>query len=149
MELDKNCKNRDYLFGRLWAVAEMAVEEKYENSITLGNHYKSFQEYPAEAWKNIVIDSKFRFLMSGKFGGIITEIVALFEHDDFVRQAKLGDAEWLAGYMGQKAEGIKDSAAAAMGRRGGSVRSEAKATASRENGKLGGRPSFQSAKEKE
>jgi hypothetical protein len=148
MELDKNCKDRDYLFGRLWAVAEEGVEEKYNNSVTLGNHYKSFQEYPAEEWKRIVIDSKFRFLMSGKYGIIITEIVALFEHDDFIRKEKLGDAEFLAGYMCQKAAGIKDPSAVELGRKGGAVTSPTKAEASRQNGKKGGRPSS-SAKEME
>jgi CRISPR-associated protein Csd1 len=139
MELDKTCKDRDYLFGRLWAVAEMGCNEEYENAGSLQSVYADFKNYPCETWMKIVTNPKYRFLMSGKYGQNISDIIDLFDHDDYVKKEKLGNL-FMAGYTCQKIEGIKNIAAAELGRRGGLVKSEAKAAAARENGRKGRRP---------
>jgi hypothetical protein len=143
MTLDETYKNRDYLFGRLWAIAELACKERYGNSDVLHNMcYLDYQNYPSETWKEIVINPKFRFLMTGKYGRITAEVMDLFDHDDFIKVEKLGN-EFLAGYTCQKGEGIKDPSFSDLGRKGGSTKTAVKTAAARENGKKGGRPKKQ------
>jgi hypothetical protein len=141
MELDKICKDRDYLFGRLWAVAEMGCNEKYDDAgFSLQSAYADFKNYPCETWMKIVTNPKYHFLMSGKYSQNISDIIDLFDHDDYVKKEKLGEGLFMAGYSCQKIEGIKSTAASELGRKGGLSKSEKKAAAARENGKKGSRP---------
>jgi hypothetical protein len=139
MELDETCKNRDYLFGRLWAVAEMGCEERYDNTQVLSNYYASFQERPGETWKDIFVNPRFKFLVNGKYADTVRDIMCLFDHDDYLKAGKMRN-EFMAGYACQKGAAMLKARAAENGRLGGSATSEKKAAAVRENGKKGGRP---------
>jgi hypothetical protein len=79
---------------------------------------------PATKWESMAV-------RLAALSSIVHEMQAIVTNE-------LGDAEFMTGYMCQKAEGIKDPAAVALGRKGGAVTSAAKA--SKENGKMGGRP---------
>lgn len=58
MALDKECRNRDYLFGRLLAVAEVAERSTYdkdEDRITNAmRFFNAFANRPAEGWLTII-----------------------------------------------------------------------------------------------
>lgn len=111
MSLDKENRSRDYLFGRLLAVAEniesyalyLAGEKR---APTAERYMQQFAERPFSTWRNIELALKpyqERLRNNGKDTGsqAIGEIMELFAREDFVDDGKL-NGEFLLGYHCQK-----------------------------------------------
>ena len=113
MSLDTENRSRDYLYGRLLAVAEntesYALYLAGEKRATTAERYmQRFAEHPFATWRNIELALKpyqERLRNNGKDTGAqaIGEIMELFATDDFTRDDKLS-GEFLLGYHCQKME---------------------------------------------
>ena len=113
MSLDTQNCSRDYLYGRLLAVAEntesYALYLAGEKRATTAERYmQRFAEHPFATWRNIELALKpyqERLRNNGKDTGAqaIGEIMELFATDDFTRDDKLS-GEFLLGYHCQKME---------------------------------------------
>ena len=122
MALDKENRSRDYLYGRLLAIAEniesyalYLAEEK--RATTAERYMQRFAEHPFATWRNIELALKpyqDRLRSKGKDTGAqaIGEIMDLFQNEDFVRDDKL-NGEFLLGYHCQKMELARQIAARA------------------------------------
>jgi len=106
MALDLKRKTRDYLYGRLLAIADSleqwalnkAGEGRQTNAARLMNR---FSEHPYSTWRNIELAiGPYKARLGGKSKKrqkVIDEVIALFEHDDFMNDKKLS-GEFLLGY---------------------------------------------------
>lgn len=113
MSLDTQNRSRDYLYGRLLAVAEntesYALYLAGEKRATTAERYmQRFAEHPFATWRNIELALKpyqERLRNNGKDTGAqaIGEIMELFAIDDFTCDDKLS-GEFLLGYHCQKME---------------------------------------------
>ena len=113
MSLDTQNRSRDYLYGRLLAVAEntesYALYLASEKRATTAERYmQRFAEHPFATWRNIELALKpyqERLRNNGKDTGAqtISEIMELFAIDDFTCDDKLS-GEFLLGYHCQKME---------------------------------------------
>lgn len=113
MSLDTENRSRDYLYGRLLAVAEntesYALYLAGEKRATTAERYmQRFAEHPFATWRNIELALKpyqERLHNNGKDTGAqaISEIMELFATDDFTCDDKLS-GEFLLGYHCQKME---------------------------------------------
>ena len=113
MSLDTQNRSRDYLYGRLLAVAEntesYALYLAGEKRATTAERYmQRFAEHPLATWRNIELALKpyqERLRNNGKDTGAqaIGEIMELFAIDDFTCDDKLS-GEFLLGYHCQKME---------------------------------------------
>ena len=113
MSLDTQNRSRDYLYGRLLAVAEntesYALYLAGEKRATTAERYmQRFAEHPFATWRNIELALKpyqERLRNNGKDTGAqaISEIMELFATDDFTCDDKLS-GEFLLGYHCQKME---------------------------------------------
>ena len=113
MSLDTQNRSRDYLYGRLLAVAEntesYALYLAGEKRATTAERYmQRFAEHPFATWLNIELALKpyqERLRNNGKDTGAqaIGEIMELFATDDFTCDDKLS-GEFLLGYHCQKME---------------------------------------------
>ena len=113
MSLDTQNCSRDYLYGRLLAVAEntesYALYLAGEKRATTAERYmQRFAEHPFATWRNIELALKpyqERLRNNGKDTGAqaIGEIMELFATDDFTCDDKLS-GEFLLGYHCQKME---------------------------------------------
>ena len=113
MSLDTQNRSRDYLYGRLLAVAEntesYALYLAGEKRATTAERYmQRFAEHPFATWRNIELALKpyqERLHNNGKDTGAqaIGEIMELFATDDFTCDDKLS-GEFLLGYHCQKIE---------------------------------------------
>ena len=113
MSLDTQNRSRDYLYGRLLAVAEntesYALYLAGEKRATTAERYmQRFAEHPFATWRNIELALKpyqERLRNNGKDTGAqaISEIMELFTTDDFTCDDKLS-GEFLFGYHCQKME---------------------------------------------
>ena len=113
MSLDTQNCSRDYLYGRLLAVAEntesYALYLAGEKRATTAERYmQRFAEHPFATWRNIELALKpyqERLRNNGKDTGAqaIGEIMELFAIDDFTCDDKLS-GEFLLGYHCQKME---------------------------------------------
>ena len=113
MSLDTQNRSRDYLYGRLLAVAEntesYALYLAGEKRATTAERYmQRFAEHPFATWRNIELALKpyqERLRNNGKDTGAqaISEIMELFAIDDFTCDDKLS-GEFLMGYHCQKME---------------------------------------------
>ena len=113
MSLDTENRSRDYLYGRLLAVAEntesYALYLAGEKRATTAERYmQRFAEHPFATWRNIELALKpyqERLRNNGKDTGAqaIGEIMELFATDDFTCDDKLS-GEFLLGYHCQKME---------------------------------------------
>lgn len=110
MSLEKDRNTRDYLFGRLLAVADglesWALYESDEKRETnAARLMQRFSEQPNSTWKIIELSlSPYKArLKSGayKYNELIDEIMCLFKTDDFVSNQKLS-GEFLLGYHCQR-----------------------------------------------
>ncbi|USZ14965.1 type I-C CRISPR-associated protein Cas8c/Csd1 [Moraxella sp. FZFQ2102] len=113
MSLDTENRSRDYLFGRLLAIAEniesyalYLAEEK--RATTAERYMQRFAEHPFATWRNIELALKpyqDRLRSRGKDTGTqaIGEIMELFQRNDFICDDKLS-GEFLLGYHCQKME---------------------------------------------
>jgi CRISPR-associated protein Csd1 len=110
MSLELDRKTRDYLYGRLLALADSleqwalnkAGEDRQTNAARLMNR---FSEHPYSTWRTIEIAiAPYKARLGGKSKkrqGMIDKVIALFEHDDFVSDKRLS-GEFLLGYHCQR-----------------------------------------------
>lgn len=114
MSLEKNNKSRDYLYGRLLAVAEhlehIALHVAQENrSTTAERLMQRFAERPFSTWLNIELALKpyMQRLQSSRAGFLanqqkeLDDIMSLFETDEFSNDRKLS-GEFLLAYHCQR-----------------------------------------------
>ncbi len=115
MSLERECNSRDYLYGRLLALAEnierLALDRADEKRITTAERLmQRFSSKPFTTWKNI--DESLRpyrnRLRISKDAGLlhylekeIQKICDLFSHEDFLNDLPL-TGEYLLGYYCQK-----------------------------------------------
>lgn len=110
MALELNRKSRDYLYGRLLALAESleewALQEFNEKRETnAARLMQRFSERPFSTWQTIELSL---LPYKSKLGGkskkrqrMIDEVVAMFDTDDFLNDKKLS-GEFLLGYHCQR-----------------------------------------------
>jgi CRISPR-associated protein Csd1 len=115
MSLEEQRTTRDYLFGRLLAVAEKiegyALYLQGEKRDTTAERLmQRFADHPASTWRTIelALGPYMARLRSSRGGALhvwktqLDEIAAKFQGDDFTRPGRL-DAEFLLGYHCQRA----------------------------------------------
>lgn len=106
MSLNKNNKSRDYLYGRLLAVAQ-AVEDSVIKVIEPGSkretsaerYFQRFSTRPYTTWK-VIYDSLKIYQKRYKFGNpeiLIGEVMELFDEENFKNDKPLSP-EFLLGY---------------------------------------------------
>ena len=110
MALDPNRKSRDYLYGRLLALAESleewalnkAGEDRPTNAARL---MQRFSEHPYSTWRTIELAlTPYKARLGGKSKKrqrLIDEVVAAFENGDFTSDKRLS-GEFLLGYHCQR-----------------------------------------------
>jgi CRISPR-associated protein Csd1 len=110
MALDPDRKSRDYLYGRLLALAESleawALNEAGENRETnAARLMQRFSEHPYTTWRTIelaLVPYKARLGgKSQKRQGMIDEVIAFFHDEDFLSDKRLS-GEFLLGYHCQR-----------------------------------------------
>jgi CRISPR-associated protein Csd1 len=119
MSLEENRTKRDYLFGRLLAVAEKiegyALYLQGEKRDTTAERLmQRFADRPAATWRTIELALRpYMARLQTNRGGalhvwktLLDEITAKFQGDDFIRSGRL-DAEFLLGYHCQRAAFMK------------------------------------------
>jgi CRISPR-associated protein Csd1 len=115
MSLEEDRNTRDYLFGRLLAVAEKieghALYLQGEKRETTAERLmQRFADHPAGTWKTIELAMRpYMARLQASRGGalhnwrtLLDEITAKFKSDEFTRSGRL-DAEFLLGYHCQRA----------------------------------------------
>ena len=115
MELDETCTRRDYLYGRLLAVAEVAesvvLNKKEGNDTRITNarrYFTAFVNQPYRTW-NIIRQRLEPYLSAMKSGQrnyyctLIDKITEMFDHDAFMDNSKL-EPEYLHAYSCQLQE---------------------------------------------
>lgn len=109
MAIDKQCKNRDYLFGRLLAVAEVAEKSTYEKddkrTTNAHRYFEEFSNHPHKTWgwihKRLVpYLNKMERWQREYYEGMIEEVTNLFDPADYSNDKKLG-SDYLLGYYCQ------------------------------------------------
>lgn len=117
MALDESRRTRDYLYGRLLALAESlekwaqseAGEDRPTNAARL---MQRFAEHPFSTWRTIELALTPYLARLGNKAGkrqqIISEVMALFKPEDFVNDSRLS-GEFLLGYHCQREELYKRS----------------------------------------
>jgi CRISPR-associated protein Csd1 len=110
--LEKDCKNRDYLYGRLLAVADRveshALSGRGETRETNAVRYmQRFSRYPCSTWE-FLRSKKLPPYFSGLnkksrdwYESLIQEIKGLFEHNEYISEKALS-GEFLLGYHCQQ-----------------------------------------------
>ena len=109
--LEEDRRDRDYLYGRLLAVADRVeskvLYQRKENRETNAVRYmQRFSRYPCSTWELLYVE-KLRpyFSQLGKsrnwYESLIQEIKSLFDHDEFVSEKALS-GEFLLGYHCQQ-----------------------------------------------
>ena len=114
MSLEENRITRDYLFGRLLAVAEKiegyALYLQGEKRDTTAERLmQRFADHPATTWRTIELALRpYMARLQTRRGGtlhvwkaLLDEIAAKFQGEDFTRPGRL-DAEFLLGYHCQR-----------------------------------------------
>ena len=109
MALDKECHSRDYLYGRLLAVADVAEASTYndEESRTTNakRFFEAFSNHPYQTW-DVIYKSLRPYLnrmsksKSVYYERMINDITAMFEVDDFRNNSPLSP-EFLHAYSCQ------------------------------------------------
>ena len=113
MALDKEQKDRNYLYGRLLAVADRIEYRTYDASdkgrVTNAKRYMStFSQRPFETWKMIEENiqpyvNKLEFPERRFYENLLHEINGLFDVDSFGDNSKLGGL-YLLGFHHQAYE---------------------------------------------
>jgi len=110
MTLDPNRKTRDYLYGRLLALAESleewalnkAGEDRQTNAARL---MQRFSEHPCTTWRTIELAlTPYKARLGGKSKKrqrMIDEVIAYFNEGDFLNDKRLS-GEFLLGYHCQR-----------------------------------------------
>lgn len=106
MALEENRKTRDYLYGRLLALADnleqWALNEAGEKRQTNASRLmQRFSDHPYTTWRTIELSLEPYKARLGrkslKVQNLISEVMAMFEPDDFINDKKLS-GEFLLGY---------------------------------------------------
>jgi len=110
MALELNRKTRDYLYGRLLALADSleqwalnkSGEDRQTNAARLMNR---FSEHPYTTWRTIELSLEpYKARLGGKSKKrqkLIDEVVSMFDYDDFKNDKRL-NGEFLLGYHCQR-----------------------------------------------
>jgi CRISPR-associated protein Csd1 len=110
MALDENRKTRDYLYGRLLALADSleqwALRKAGETrQTTAARLMQRFSEHPYSTWRNIELAlGPYKARLGGhslKRQNMISEVTAMFSPDDYINDKKLS-GEFLLGYHCQR-----------------------------------------------
>lgn len=110
MALDLNRKTRDYLYGRLLALAdsleEWALSEaKEERETNAARLMQRFSEHPYTTWRTIELALRPYIARLGgkskKRQRMISEVITSFNENDFLNDKKLS-GEFLLGYHSQR-----------------------------------------------
>lgn len=110
MALDENRKTRDYLYGRLLALADSleqwALQKAGETrQTTAARLMQRFADHPYSTWRTIELAlGPYKARLGGqslKRQNMITEVIAMFDPDDFINDKKLS-GEFLLGYHCQR-----------------------------------------------
>lgn len=123
MNLDENCQSRDYLYGRLLAIAErietVALKSGNENRpTTAARLMQRFADRPFETWRTIelALQPYMQRLKSSRAGFLTSRIKEMdfiidsFKSGDFTSKSAL-TGEFLLGYHSQRQKFKDDSAA--------------------------------------
>ncbi|MBN1602014.1 MAG: type I-C CRISPR-associated protein Cas8c/Csd1 [Chitinispirillaceae bacterium] len=109
MALETDRTTRDYLYGRLLAAADLLesvalhVTEK-SRPTTAARLMQRFADRPFSTWRTIelsLVPYRARLKGQTKYDKTITEVLALFNHDDFILDKQLS-GEFLLGYHCQR-----------------------------------------------
>lgn len=109
MALDHDCRDRDYLYGRLLAVADAAEARTYTKEdarVTNAKRYmQAFANRPYQTWgvihhKLTPYLNKMKPGMRAYYEGIICEIECKFKQDEYMDNSRL-EAEYLLAYYCQ------------------------------------------------
>jgi CRISPR-associated protein Csd1 len=110
MTLDESNRNRDYLYGRLLAVADMieseSLKEAKEKRQTAAIRYmQRFRDYPCSTWTDIHSSLPHHIASLENRGSyyvrILSQITDLFERSDFMNNEQLS-GEYLLGFYSQR-----------------------------------------------
>lgn len=108
--LDENRKTRDYLYGRLLALAESLEqwalsEGEKDRQTTAARLMQRFADHPYTTWRNIELAlAPYKARLGGKSikrQYMISQVVAAFDPEDFTNDKKLS-GEFLLGYHSQR-----------------------------------------------
>lgn len=109
MSLDKESHSRDYLYGRLLAVADVAEASTYTKEESRPTNakrfFEAFSNHPYQTWDVIYKSLRPYLDRMGRGGSVryerkINEITSMFEHDEFKNNSPLSP-EFLHAYSCQ------------------------------------------------
>ena len=109
MSLDKESRSRDYLYGRLLAVADVAEASTYTKEESRPTNakrfFEAFSNHPYQTWDVIYKSLRPYLDRMGRGGSVryerkINEITSMFEHDEFKNNSPLSP-EFLHAYSCQ------------------------------------------------
>jgi CRISPR-associated protein Cas8c/Csd1, subtype I-C/DVULG len=109
MSLDESRTTRDYLYGRLLAIAD-ALEERalykgeQKRATNAARYMQQFSQRPFRTWRQIHDSlSPYMLRLNGAYyyKNLIAEVEGLFDHDDFISNKPL-TGEYLLGYYCQR-----------------------------------------------
>ena len=111
MALDENRKTRDYLYGRLLAIADRLegtalYKAKEKRDTNAARYMQLFADHPFKTWRQIELAlSPYKARLSGAhyFTGLIDRVMCTFLPEDFSSDKPL-TGEFLLGYHCQRAE---------------------------------------------
>lgn len=114
MALDKECKKRDYLYGRLLAVADRIERRTFDREDDAGREtnadrlMNAFAQHPYQTWK--IIEQrihpylkKLNLAERNSYKKMLDDIYKLFETDSFMNNNRL-EGVYLLGYHSQMNE---------------------------------------------
>ncbi len=121
MSLEEDRNSRDYLFGRLLAIAEKIESyalylAKESRDTTAERLMQRFSDHPATTWRTIELALRpyMQRLQRGRGAAalniwkrLLDDVISRFKSDDFTKAGRL-DAEFLLGYHCQRAAFRKD-----------------------------------------
>jgi CRISPR-associated protein Csd1 len=110
--LEEDRRDRDYLYGRLLAVADrvesrVLYQRKEKRDTNAIRYMQRFARYPCSTWEFLYVDKLRPYFSQLKKGSrdwyemLIQEIKSLFDHDEFVSEKALS-GEFLLGYHCQQ-----------------------------------------------
>ncbi|MFH1195771.1 MAG: type I-C CRISPR-associated protein Cas8c/Csd1 [bacterium] len=111
MALEENRTTRDYLYGRLLAIADRLegqalYKAKEKRDTNAARFMQLFAEHPHKTWRQIELSLapyKARLGGANYFTGLIDEVMCKFNSDDFINDKPLS-GEFLLGYHCQRAK---------------------------------------------
>ena len=112
MSLDETRKTRDYLYGRLLAIADVLEERALFNAeknrpTNASRYMQIFSQRPFRTWQQIHdLLTPYIMRLGGKayfYKNLIAEVKGMFDPDDFIRDKPL-TGEYLLGYYCQRQE---------------------------------------------